>query len=78
VVNPTSAQSSLVTEMQARYKSFLNNGNPNPDGSSTWPTATSSSANAILLGGSGAAPVGACVSTFWGSSVQYDYQVYDI
>ncbi|KAF9227728.1 alpha/beta-hydrolase [Gyrodon lividus] len=78
--NPTSAQSALITEMQARYKSFLYTGNPNPSGSScaNWEAAGTSDVNAILLGSSGLAPIGACTPTFWGQSVQYDYQVYDI
>ncbi|KAF8844425.1 alpha beta-hydrolase [Paxillus ammoniavirescens] len=78
--NPTSAQSALITEIQARYKSFLYTGNPNPCDSSyaNWQAAGTSNVNAILLGSSGLAPVGACTPTFWGQSVQYDYQVYDI
>ncbi|KIJ69164.1 hypothetical protein HYDPIDRAFT_172623 [Hydnomerulius pinastri MD-312] len=78
--NPTSAQSALIAEMQARYKSFLYTGNPNPSGSSyvNWEAAGTSDVNAILLGSAGEATVGACTPTFWGETVQYDYQVYDI
>ncbi|KIJ16980.1 hypothetical protein PAXINDRAFT_74662 [Paxillus involutus ATCC 200175] len=78
--NPTSAQSALITEIQARYKSFLYTGNPNPCDSSyaDWQAAGTSNVNAILLGSSGLAPVGACTPTFWGQSVPYDYQIYDI
>jgi len=66
--------------MQARYKSFLYSGNPNPSGSSytNWQAAGQSDVNAILLGSSGEAAVGACTPSFWGESVAYDYQVYDI
>ncbi|KAH7923532.1 alpha/beta-hydrolase [Leucogyrophana mollusca] len=80
VPSPDSAQSALITEMQARYKSFLYTGNPNPSGSSyaNWQAAGTSDVNAILLGSSGEATVGACTPSFWGDSVQYDYQVYDI
>ncbi|KAH7911429.1 Alpha/Beta hydrolase protein [Hygrophoropsis aurantiaca] len=80
VPSPDSAQSALITEMQARYKSFLYTGNPNPSGSSyaTWEAAGTSDVNAILLGSSGEATVGACTPSFWGASVPYDYQVYDI
>ncbi|OAX40276.1 alpha/beta-hydrolase [Rhizopogon vinicolor AM-OR11-026] len=80
VSNPSSAQSALITEMQARYKSFLYSGNPNPSDSSytNWQAAGTSDVNAILLGSSGEAPVGACTPSFWGESVAYDYQVYNI
>ncbi|EGN95639.1 hypothetical protein SERLA73DRAFT_95197 [Serpula lacrymans var. lacrymans S7.3] len=80
VPSPDSAQSSLITEMQARYQSFMTTGNPNPSGSSysNWGVATTSDVNAILLGASGLAPVGACTPSFWGTSVEYDYQVYNI
>ncbi|KAG1756333.1 Carboxylesterase [Suillus paluster] len=78
--NPTSAQSALITEMQARYKSFLYSGNPNPDESSyaNWQAAGNSDVNAILFGSNGNAPIGACTPSFWGQSVAYDYQVFDI
>jgi len=78
VTNPNTAQSNLIKEMQARYKAFLQHGNPNTPGVPNWPAATSNNPNAILLGSSGMAPVGACVSTFWGQAVSYDYQVYNI
>lgn len=66
--------------MQARYKSFLYSGNPNPSDSSyaNWQVAGTSDVNAILLGSSGEAPVGACTPSLWGKSVPYDYQVYGI
>ncbi|KAI0044314.1 alpha/beta-hydrolase [Auriscalpium vulgare] len=79
--NPTSAQTALIKEMQARYNAFLHTGNPNPAGSNytVWNSATSSNANAIHLGSSGMAAVGACDPSFWGSSdVPFDYQLYDI
>ncbi|KAG2147259.1 Carboxylesterase [Suillus cothurnatus] len=78
--NPDSAQSALITEMQARYKSFLYSGNPNPDDSSyaDWQAAGTSDVNAIMLGSTGKAPIGACSPSFWGQSVAYDYQVFDI
>ncbi|EIW84838.1 alpha beta-hydrolase [Coniophora puteana RWD-64-598 SS2] len=80
VPSPSAAQTSLVNEMQARYESFMANGNPNPSGSSytSWQAATSSDVNAINLGSSGLTDVGACTTSFWGASVQYDYQVYSI
>lgn len=67
--------------MQARYKAFLNTGNPNPSGSSyaTWNAATSASdVSALLLGGTGTEAVGACTVDFWGDELQYDYQVFGI
>jgi len=78
--NPTSAQSALITEMQARYKVFLNTGNPNSAGSSyaTWTPATTSDVHALTLGGSGEVAPGACVPTFWGEAVQFNYQIFDI
>ncbi|KAF9792839.1 alpha/beta-hydrolase [Thelephora terrestris] len=76
--NPNTQQTQLIQEMQARYKSFLNTGNPNVPGLAQWNTATSSSTNAILLGGSGPAPVDACTPNFWGGAVSYDYQVYGL
>lgn len=78
--NPTSAQSALTTEIQARYKSFMYLGDPNPSGAPypKWQAAGVSDVNAILLGSPGEAPVGACTPDFWGASVQYDYQVFNI
>ncbi|KAF7980182.1 hypothetical protein HWV62_39666 [Athelia sp. TMB] len=80
VPSPNSAQASLTTEMQARYKAFLNTGNPNPSGSSLaqWAPATTTNSNALTLGGTGLVPVGACTVGFWGQEVQYDYQVFNI
>ena len=77
VPNPTSAQSALVTEMQARYKAFLTTGNPNAPGFATWAPATTSDVHALVLGGSGEVSVGACTPSFWGSAVQYDYQFFN-
>ncbi|KAF9652913.1 alpha/beta-hydrolase [Thelephora ganbajun] len=76
--NPNARQTQLINEMQARYKAFLNTDNPNVSGLTQWNTATSSSTNAILLGGSGPAPIDACTPSFWGSAVLYDYQVYGL
>ncbi|ETW86173.1 Carboxylesterase [Heterobasidion irregulare TC 32-1] len=80
VQSPTSAQSALISEMQARYSAFLHTGNPNPSGSSltTWSPATTSNISALLFGGEGAASEGACDPRFWGSQVPYDYQVFGI
>ncbi|KAF9566309.1 alpha/beta-hydrolase, partial [Agrocybe pediades] len=77
VENPTPEQAALTTEIQKRYKAFLTSGNPNVPGTVTWSPATSSNIPSLLLGGSGVAPVGACVPSFWGSGVQYDYQFFN-
>ncbi|GBE81697.1 alpha/beta-hydrolase [Sparassis latifolia] len=78
VPSPTSAQSALVTEVQARYSAFLHNGNPNTGSYAEWTAATSENVTALELGGSGSYPVGACYLGYWGDYVPYDYQVYDI
>jgi carboxylesterase type B len=78
VPSPNSAQSSLITEMQARYKAFLNNGNPNAPGFEQWTAAGTSNVNAKNLGAPGLADIGSCDPSYWGQAVQYDYQVFDI
>ncbi|KAK7038100.1 carboxylic ester hydrolase [Favolaschia claudopus] len=82
VPNPTPAQAQLTTEMQARYKAFLTTGSPNAAGLSSWTAATTTDVHAHQLGGtpspSGEIPAGACDPSFWGSAVQYDYQVFGI
>ncbi|KAF8163428.1 Alpha/Beta hydrolase protein [Crassisporium funariophilum] len=77
VSNPTSAQSALTDEMQKRYKAFLTNGNPNAAGVATWAPATTTDVNPLLLGGTGETAVGACDPSFWGQSVEYDYQYFN-
>lgn len=62
--------------MQARYKAFLNTGNPNVPNLPTWHAAGNSEVNSIQLGAPGPVPVGACIPSFWGQAVQYDYQFY--
>jgi carboxylesterase type B len=79
VSNPTSAQAQAITEVQTRIASFVKTGNPNAGSYGTWNQATSSSVNAIQLGNNGASvAVAGCSSGFWGGSVPYDYQVYDL
>ncbi|KAI0247073.1 alpha beta-hydrolase [Lactifluus subvellereus] len=81
VIYPTSVQSSLINEVQARYKSFLYTGDPNPssDNFSPWFPATTGNFSAHNLGSSGVAPIGACNTQFWGTTaVPYDYQVLGI
>ncbi|KAH9857214.1 alpha/beta-hydrolase [Lenzites betulinus] len=78
VPNPTSAQSALIKEMQARYSAFLHTGVPNASGFASWPVAGTVNVNAINLGASGMATVGACNTSYWGSFVQFDYQVFNL
>lgn len=78
VPSPNAAQSKLTTEMQARYKSFLTSGNPNPSGYPAWAPATTTDVHALTLGGSGEVAAGNCDPSFWGQAVQYDYQFYNL
>ncbi|KAI0340606.1 alpha/beta-hydrolase [Trametopsis cervina] len=78
VPSPNAQQSALVKEMQARYKAFLNNGNPNAAGFATWNVATTDNVHALALGGTGEIAPGGCDPSFFGNAVPYDYQVFDI
>lgn len=78
VPSPNSQQSALVKEMQARYKAFLNTGNPNAAGFATWNTATTGNVHTLTLGGSGEVAAGGCDPSFFGDAVPYDYQTFDI
>ncbi|KAG8992686.1 hypothetical protein FRB94_011384 [Tulasnella sp. JGI-2019a] len=80
--SPTTAQTTLTTQIQSRLKAFFANPAvaPNPAGYATWKAATAANANAIQFGGSGdgqLTPVFACDPSFWGTSaVPYEWQVY--
>ncbi|KAH9011611.1 alpha beta-hydrolase [Lactarius pseudohatsudake] len=83
--SPGPTQSSLIREVQARYKSFLLTGNPNPSATSPrtsfpqWSPATTGNFSAQNLGTRGTTAIGACNTQFWGTiSVPYDYQVFGI
>lgn len=65
----------LTQEIQARYSAFIRTGIPNAQGYATWQTTTSSDTKTLNLGGQAPIPVGACVPTFWGDQVPFDYQV---
>ena len=74
--DPSANQTSLIQAMQGRYKAFFATGNPGGG----WTPVSGQETNAIILGGSSdgsQADVGACDPSFWGSAVQYDYQVFD-
>ncbi|KZT69793.1 alpha/beta-hydrolase, partial [Daedalea quercina L-15889] len=74
--SPTSAQSALITEIQARYYQFLRTGNPNSGSYATWTPTAGSNVTALELGSSGTYAAGACDPSEWGDAVPYDYQVY--
>lgn len=83
--DPSPAQSSLILEVQTRYKSFLLTGDPNPSGSPSntifpeWSPATTGNFSAYNFGTQGSTTIGACNTRFWGTmSVPYDYQVFGI
>jgi len=76
VPSPNAAQASLTAQMQARYKSFLANGNPNAAGQANWSPVSGSNVKALVLGGTGTVAVGACDPSFWGQAVAFDYQVF--
>ncbi|KAH9945835.1 alpha/beta-hydrolase [Epithele typhae] len=78
VPSPTTAQTALTKEMQARYANFMRTGSPNADGFAAWSVAGTDNVNAINLGAPGLATVGACNTSYWGNFVQYDYQVFDL
>ncbi|CCM03627.1 uncharacterized protein FIBRA_05771 [Fibroporia radiculosa] len=78
VPSPTSEQSALINEMQARYSAFMRTGNPNTGSYPNWTAATGDVIDALQLGGSGNYAVGTCSPDYWGDYVEYDYQVYDI
>ncbi|KAH7343287.1 Alpha/Beta hydrolase protein [Rhizoctonia solani] len=78
--SPTSAQTALTQELQARYSSFIRSGVPNPSSGSyaTWTQSGSTDVAALKLGGTGTRAAEACDPSFWGSQVLYDYQVYGL
>ncbi|KAF8582262.1 alpha/beta-hydrolase [Ramaria rubella] len=75
VFGTASPPSPLTKEIQARYAAFVRTGNPNAAGYSQWNPASTNDAETLNLGGPGSIAVGACVPTFWGEQVEFDYQV---
>ncbi|KAJ1309162.1 hypothetical protein OPQ81_004833 [Rhizoctonia solani] len=78
--SPTSAQTALTQEIQARYSSFIRSGVPNPSSGSyaTWTQSGNTDVAALKLGGTGTRAPEACDPSFWGAQVPYDYQVYGL
>lgn len=77
--NPSSDARALTTQIQKRYKSFLAGGTPNAQDLEVWTTVSGNTTNAIALGANGGKiAVGGCDPSFWGSAVEYDYQVFGI
>ncbi|EJD02246.1 alpha/beta-hydrolase [Fomitiporia mediterranea MF3/22] len=79
VTSPSSAQKSLMAQVQARLKAFFATGSPAAYGFQNWNPVSSTNVNAMVLGDSGGlADIGACDPSFWGQAVQYDYQLFGI
>ncbi|KZV92999.1 alpha/beta-hydrolase [Exidia glandulosa HHB12029] len=91
--SPSAAQKNLIAEVQTRYTAFVQNGDPNAKASvfaaagvngqaqtQAWVRTTAADQIPVLpLGGAGPVDMGACVSSFWGSSaVPYDYQLHGL
>lgn len=75
--SPSAAQSSLTTEVQGRWSAFMRGNPPNVSGKPTWnPAPSSGPANVLNLGGTSTIAEGACTPSFWGSVVQFDYQLF--
>ncbi|KAG9044216.1 hypothetical protein FS837_008611 [Tulasnella sp. UAMH 9824] len=81
--SPSSAQSSLSTEMQTRMAKFITNPANGPNASGlpwTWNKAGTSDVKAVQLGGSTAGqavPSYGCDPSFWGAAVPFDWQMYN-
>ncbi|KAG8929505.1 hypothetical protein FRC03_011705 [Tulasnella sp. 419] len=77
--NPTSDQSVLTSNYQARLKLFLNNPAAGPGGSPAQ-QVSGNDVRAVQMGGSQSGqqvPVGACDVAFWGASVPFDWQIFN-
>ncbi|KAJ8088079.1 hypothetical protein PM082_013630 [Marasmius tenuissimus] len=78
VPNPSSEQAALILEVQARYKAFLQNGNPNAPGLPQWTQSSTTDTHPLNLGGVGTISTASCDPAFWGAAVPFDYQVYNL
>jgi carboxylesterase type B len=76
--SPSADQSSLTAEVEARWSAFMRCGDPNVSGKTTWNLVSASgSVNALNLGGTSAIAEGACIPSFWGGVVRYEYQIFN-
>ncbi|KIO29359.1 hypothetical protein M407DRAFT_70684 [Tulasnella calospora MUT 4182] len=83
--NPSSAQTTLSTEIQTRLSKFITNPaastGPNASGLGwTWNKSGTSDVKAVKLGGSAsgqAVPAYGCDPSFWGAAVPFDWQMYN-
>ncbi len=79
--SPSSAQQAVTREIQSRWGAFMRSSDPNPSGTNLgdWPPSTSTTIQALQFGlGGGEAAEDACVPTFWGDAVLYDWQIYGV
>jgi carboxylesterase type B len=76
--SPTAAQTALTAQVQARWAAFIKTGNPNTSGFSGWSRVTQDGSIPVMnLGGTDPIPLGGCGPSGWGSSIQFDYQIYN-
>ncbi|KAG8834584.1 hypothetical protein FRC17_008253 [Serendipita sp. 399] len=76
--SPSAAQIALTAQIQARWGAFVKYGNPNTNGYPNWPQLSRDGTVPVQnLGGSGPIPLGSCDPSVWGSSILYDYQIYN-
>jgi carboxylesterase type B len=80
----SSSVSSAASEMQTRFANFARNNSPTAnDASPTWmPVTSASQLNMLVVGADGNTSItqamyaNACAGSLWGSSVQFDWQLY--
>jgi len=76
-ISPTAAQTALTAQVQARWAAFIKTGNPNTSGFGNWNQVTHNGSVPVLnLGGTSPIPLGGCDPSLWGSTIEYDYQIY--
>lgn len=76
--SPTPAQAALTAQIQARWGAFIKTGNPNTSGFQNWSQVPRGGSVPVMnLGGTSPIPLGACAPSVWGSSILYDYQIYN-
>lgn len=68
-------------EIQSRWGAFMKHSDPNPPRRrlGDWSASTSTNIQALQFGlGGGLAAEDACVPTFWGDAVLYNWQIYGV